>query len=78
MKFLTSVLGIDEDIAGKDACKMEHAISKETFERLTKFMEFVDYDINSKPQWLKGFNYYLNTGEKPVCRVRESLKKKKK
>ena len=31
-------LGVDEKIAAEDACKMEHAISDETFEALSKHL----------------------------------------
>ncbi|MFC1632173.1 metal-dependent transcriptional regulator [Candidatus Omnitrophota bacterium] len=40
IKFLTGVLRISPQIAAKDACKMEHAISPQTFEKLTQFVEF--------------------------------------
>ncbi|CUH92863.1 hypothetical protein SD1D_1317 [Herbinix luporum] len=32
--FLVDVLGVSKSIAKKDACKMEHAISQETAEKL--------------------------------------------
>ncbi|HHT57465.1 iron dependent repressor, metal binding and dimerization domain protein [Herbinix luporum] len=32
--FLVDVLGVSKTIAKKDACKMEHAISQETAEKL--------------------------------------------
>ena len=35
--FLTS-LGVDEIVAAEDACKMEHAISRESFEKLKQFI----------------------------------------
>jgi len=37
--FLSQVLGLDADIADKDACSMEHAISPETFKSLVRFLE---------------------------------------
>ena len=37
--FLSQVLGLDAEIAEKDACGMEHAISQETFESLARFLE---------------------------------------
>lgn len=37
--FLSQVLGLDDAIAEKDACGMEHTISPETFESLARFME---------------------------------------
>jgi Mn-dependent DtxR family transcriptional regulator len=32
-------LGVSEEIAAEDACKIEHVISDETFEALKKYME---------------------------------------
>ena len=37
--FLSQVLGLDAEIAEKDACGMEHAISPETVECLVRFLE---------------------------------------
>lgn len=42
IKFLTKVLKVDRDIAKKDACRMEHTMSPETFEKLNKFIETID------------------------------------
>ena len=33
-----TTLGVDEQIASEDACKMEHAISKESFEAIKAFI----------------------------------------
>lgn len=33
------MLGVDEQVAKEDACKVEHDISKETFEKLKLFMQ---------------------------------------
>ena len=38
-KFFTEVIGVDTDTAEKDACKVEHAISATTLEKLVQFME---------------------------------------
>lgn len=37
-KYLISI-GVDEEIAAKDACRMEHVISAETFDRMKHQME---------------------------------------
>lgn len=37
--FLTKALGIDPEVADEEACKMEHAISDESFK---KWREFID------------------------------------
>ncbi len=78
LKFLSTVLGINKGIASEDACKMEHAISSQTFSKLAKFMQFVEGDLNGKkPEWLKGFNYYIKTGKRPKCKMRELATEKK-
>lgn len=32
-------IGVDEETASEDACRIEHVISEETFEKLKKFIE---------------------------------------
>jgi len=39
--FLTQILGVDEQIAEIDACKMEHDISDETIEKLKSFIDTI-------------------------------------
>ena len=77
IKFLTEILEIDLETAKKDACKMEHTISPQTFRKLMKFIEFVkNRPIHEKPEWLKSFEYYFKTGERSEeCKMRK-LKKK--
>jgi len=78
LKFLTEILNINNDEALQDACKMEHAISSKTFDRLTKFIRFVETGLNGgRPQWLKSFKHYLKTGRKLNCKMRQGALKKK-
>ena len=78
IKFLTKILNINSKIATEDACKMEHSISPQTFEKLTKFMEFIETSpTEGRPQWLKGFDYYIKTGKRRKCGI-EQLKQKEK
>jgi DtxR family Mn-dependent transcriptional regulator len=68
-RFLTRVLCIDATIAENDACMLEHSISPETYERLTKFLEFVETcPEDDTPEWLKNFSYYLETGKRRNCK----------
>lgn len=39
VEFLIDVLDLPKHIAEADACKMEHVLSKETFEKLAEFIE---------------------------------------
>ena len=76
--FLTEILNIDSDIAMVDACKLEHAISPETFKRLAQFIAFVETrPIKVRPAWLKNFDYYVKTGEHRVCALAKKHGKKK-
>ena len=38
-KFFHEILGVCENIAEEDACKVEHYLSKETIERILEFIE---------------------------------------
>ena len=37
--FLIDILGVTEDIAETDACRMEHSVSLETLEKLRSYMD---------------------------------------
>lgn len=64
-RFLTLILKIDPKTAEEDACMLEHAISRETFEKLTKFIEFVETCPEKEiPEWLKNFYYFIDTGKR--------------
>ena len=38
-RFLTEILGVDRELAEQDACALEHAVSRQTLEKLIKFIE---------------------------------------
>jgi len=68
VRFLTTVLNIDPRTAEGDACRMEHSISNDTFEMLTKFMEFIETcPEKRRPEWLKNFDLYVKTGKRQKC-----------
>lgn len=56
--FLTDILGVDSDVAEKDACGMEHSLSKASLDRLAMFVKFVVKRTDSKDEWLKHFDNY--------------------
>jgi DtxR family Mn-dependent transcriptional regulator len=67
-RFLTLILKIDPEIAEQDSCRIEHAISPETFDRLTKFIDFVETcPEQNTPVWLRNFYHYMKTGEHQEC-----------
>jgi len=59
---LLKILGVDEEIAEVDACKIEHNIDAETMDRLTKFVEFVENSPHNR-MWMEHFEHYARTGE---------------
>ena len=71
MEFMT-ILGVPEDVADSDACAMEHNVSAETLDRLTRFVDFVNLPEDG-PVWLQHFREDYETGETPAC-ARDCLK----
>ncbi len=53
--FLTEILGVSEETAEEDACKLEHYLSPDATERLVCFVEFVLEGEKGRPQWLEDF-----------------------
>jgi Mn-dependent DtxR family transcriptional regulator len=57
---------------------MEHSMSREGFERLTKFMDFIEScPQNEKPEWLKNFEHYMKTGNHLQSSMQDKSKKEK-
>jgi len=56
--FLIDILQINDDQADEDACKMEHAVSPTTLERIVEFMEFIENCPRSGGDWLDLFDEY--------------------
>ncbi|WP_406661095.1 metal-dependent transcriptional regulator [Methanolobus sp. ZRKC3] len=67
------ILGLDEDTSNQDACKIEHVLAPETFEMLTKFVEFINMK-DEWPCWMDHFRHYDETGEYIDCKVSEKDK----
>jgi len=60
------ILGVDDEVANKDACMMEHVLHKETMARLMKFVNFVKL-AKGDPRWLDHFKHYYETGQYVGC-----------
>ncbi len=65
VKFLSEILGVDSETAEKDGCNMEHYVSPQTQDRLSKFVEFVLASPKGVPEWLGHFQYFIERGEHP-------------
>jgi len=64
------ILGIDEKTADREACIIEHVVSREVTDRIAKFVEFMK--TRKDPLWLKKFKEYYETGKLPECPKRKS------
>lgn len=63
--FLT-VLGVDSDTADEDACRIEHVLTDDTIDVLTKFVDFI-HQNEECPLWLGHFKHFYETGEYIKC-----------
>jgi len=64
-RFFVEVLGISEEVAERDACYLEHGIHAETLERILLFLKFISRCSRDKPNFLKHFQVFVETGECP-------------
>ena len=68
-KFFKDVLIVSDEVSKKDACKIEHYISKETMDHMIEFIRFIESCPDEYPEWLKHFKYFLKHGKRPEeCR----------
>ncbi len=75
-KFFNGILGVSDSVSKKDACNIEHYISKEAMDRMIKFTKFVDTCPEGYPEWLKHFNYYAKYGRHPAGFSRKGFQNK--
>jgi DtxR family Mn-dependent transcriptional regulator len=72
--FLINILQIDDNQADVDACKMEHAISSSTLERISDFMGFVQNCPHAENDWFVRFNQYSKGGKQKDRCLRRTKK----
>lgn len=73
-RFLVEVLDVVAETADEDACRMEHSLSPDSLERLAKFLDFTLSCPRGEPEWLKGWQYFLEHGERNEERVTRCLR----
>jgi DtxR family Mn-dependent transcriptional regulator len=61
--FLENVLGVESDLAEKDACLIEHIITSETSGKLLRFIEFIESFPHGSPYWLEQFKQLQIAGQ---------------
>ena len=62
--FLFRVLQIKEGTADDTACRMEHAMDKSSFDKLVKFIGFIDNCPRTGPDWIQSFITYCSDQRK--------------
>ena len=66
LKEFLILLGIDKNIAEKDACEMEHFLHPKTMDTIIKFVEVVE-KCETTPFWLDRLKIYVKTGKLSKC-----------
>ncbi len=64
--FLTEILGVPEEMAQVDACRLEHHLSRESSLRLLRFVSFVVESAGGRPEWLQEFAKYAEAPDDDV------------
>jgi Mn-dependent DtxR family transcriptional regulator len=59
-KFLAEMLHVDEEIADREACEIEHVIDEVTLTRLAAFVEWMTYHREDIKDCLVRFHEYLD------------------
>jgi len=61
--FFVRVLAVEENIADKGACRIEHTIPREILQRLVDFVEFVDKSSSPGASCIREFKKYCRQEE---------------
>jgi len=75
--FFAEALGIDHEIAERDACRIEHVISPVSLQRVIMFIDFTKACPLGGANFPSKYRYYLEHGELPQDCSRRSMKKSK-
>lgn len=67
--FLVDIMGVSEEAAEEDACKLEHHISSTSLKSFVDFLDFIENCPKGEPTWLKNFKKAKETGKLPMCCV---------
>lgn len=72
--FLADILKIDFEKANEEACKMEHAVSSSTLNRIIQFTKFLQTCPRAGADWLDNFEEYCLKGQdknRCLARIKE-------
>ena len=76
-RFFAQALGIDQETAEEDSCKIEHVISPLSMGRLAKFVEFIEACPLGGANFPSRYEYYLEHGKLPQDCSKRGVKKRK-
>jgi DtxR family Mn-dependent transcriptional regulator len=62
-EFFSEILGLDEEAAEANACRMEHAVDAELLEQLGKFSVFVRNCPRAGENWVRSFVEHCGAGD---------------
>ncbi len=57
--FFSQVLGVEQGLADETACRIEHVLPPEAYERFVQFMKFLFVSKGKNKDWLKGFRAFV-------------------
>ena len=68
--FFENTLGIDSAIANQNACRMEHVLSREVYDRFVQFVKFVYVSQDKNTSLIQEFNNFSASkdGKKPTAK----------
>lgn len=61
--FFIKILAVDNKLAEKGACKIEHAAPKEIIERLIQFVKFIEICPRGGEELINSFSIFCKTGK---------------
>ncbi|HOZ45036.1 MAG TPA: DtxR family transcriptional regulator [Candidatus Hydrogenedentes bacterium] len=61
-EFFVKVLAVDEALADRTACEMEHVVPRPVLDRFIRFVEYVETCPRGGAKWIKGFAHYCTEG----------------
>ena len=73
LKNFLVLLGVDKEIADKDACRIEHNVNRKTMKKLRKFLEFAKFE-DVCTRWLDHYKHFDETGEFIICKPADEKK----
>ena len=75
-RFLIDILGVDEEVAEREACEIEHVVGKDTYLRLTAYLDYLSNCRKDFSRVIEHFHEFLSwrlAGEKcPDCELKAS------